>query len=205
MKTVLAIIGAVALIAIAAFAGLVFVGVRKAGPILEAAHAYADDTIAAVGADWDVDELLARGAPELLQAGTREEFLQVTELGKRAVGSITEAQPAACELTQYLYTSNEGEVAQATCAATAQHERGAVQYQLNLIYRDDAWKLLFFFFNAEVEENAPVVVMVTPEESQIKNAAQISFRAQAIGYMAPTKTEIGAGAQLSSKIDNLTE
>ena len=141
----------------------------------------------------------------MLQAGTREEFMEVTEFGKRMVGSITEAEPAACELTQYLYTSDQGEVAQATCATTAQHERGTVQYQLNLIYRDDAWKLLFFFFNAEVEESAPVVVMVTPEDTQISSAKQISFRAQAIGYTAPIKIEIGAGAQASSKIDNLTE
>ena len=202
MKTFLAIIGGLALLVIALFAVLVFIGVREAAPLLGEAQDYADDTIAAVGADWDVDELLDRAAPEMLQAGSRADFEQVTNLGKRSIGSLVSAEPAVCELTQYAYTTETGKVAQASCATTATHERGNASYKVNLINRDDTWQLLFFFFNAEVTEEAPVQVEFRPAATAIATPLTVSVRGRSVGIGKFDSAEIGIGAETSPKIEN---
>lgn len=203
MKTALAIFGAIALIGIIAFAGLVFVGVREADKIVDTAHTFADETVEAVGRSWDVDELISRGSPEFLAAGTREQFKQVTDLGARSVGALITAEPATCELTNYVYTTEAGRVGQASCTVAAAHERGTVSYELNLVYRDKNWKLLLFVFNANVEDEASVQVLYTVRQPVAGNAMQISFREKKIGYATMGDATIGVGARLNSKIENI--
>ena len=204
MKTFLAIIGTLTLFLVAAIAAFIFTGIRKVGPLLEAAHSFADDTITAVGTDWDVDELLSRASPEMRSVATTAQFKEVTDLGKRSVGALVSATPAQCTLTQYTYTTAEGEVGQANCTATATHERGGVSYQLNLIYRDDAWKLLLFVFNAEITEDAPVQVDFTAPALTQPQTISVSFRGQSFGLTQQVDRKAGIGANLTKKIDNLT-
>lgn len=204
MRTFLAIIGALALLLVGVIAVLIFIGARNTGPILKTAHEYTDDTIKAVGAEWDVNELLARASPEMRNAGTRAQFKEVTDLGKRSVGSLTSAQPAECTLTNYTYSTGQGELAQASCTTTAAHERGTVSYRLNLIYRDGNWKILLFVFNAEIAEDAPVQVDFTTPIASAPRAIAVSLKEQSVSFSQQAENTAGIRVNLKRKIDNLT-
>ena len=144
----------------------------------------------------------------MLSAGTRQQFEQVTNLGQQALGRITTAEPAICELTQYIF-SNDGELAEAGCIVNAAHERGNAAYTVNLVYRNDEWKLLGFFFKGEVTQEAPVQVEFTPTRSPLTKissspAIAVSLKSRSIGMSKPSGLNIGVGAATSTKIENVT-
>ena len=191
MKTFLAIIGALALLFFAALGGLFFYGVQKVGPMIDQAHAYADESILAVATTWDGAALMARAAPELEELLGNGALDALMAEGNRLLGEMEDYAGAECTITNYQFTSAAGELALAACQATATHKLGSAQYALNIVMRNKEWKVLGFFVTPENTERGPVQVQFVPEQPQGKQyfgvsvSPQISIGVSDAGSIAP--------------------
>lgn len=202
MKTVLAVIGGLAIIIVIAIVSLVAIGFQQIGPLVDEAQAYADETIPAIATDWDAREFNKRASPELkalLKTGGVNQLMSTAE---RMLGEMTAYTNATCELTGYEYRTGDGELAQASCKATATHEKGEAAYVLNLLKRKDEWKVLGFFVTQETNERGPVQVRFEQTQPQLMRRLHFSVEDKSIGVSASTTPATGAGINLSSKIDN---
>ncbi len=204
MKTFLAIVGGLALLIVGSFAVLFFIGVQKAGPLLQEAHDYADDAIPAIATKWDSAALSSRAAPELadlLKNGVLETLMAE---GSRLLGEMTAYEAAACQITNYQLNTDSGELVLAACTARATHQRAAADYKLNLVKRNDQWKLLGFFVTPEDVESGPVQVKFISPAPKPLQTLEISLKGRSIGLSTPLAGAApGAAIHVAEKIENI--
>lgn len=207
MKSILAVIGALALIVVILFGVFMFIGFRKIAPLTAEANAYADESIEAITATWDGNELFARSSPELrslLGNGALETMMQQ---GEFQLGSLSSAQSATCMITSFFYLADEGEVAVADCASEAEFAKATASLQLNLVKRDEEWKILGFFVTPTGATESSVLVAYQPEKqgpakSELSNI-EISLSELSIGLTSKHRSRVGAAMDSREKIDNL--
>jgi len=126
VKTFLAIVGALALLIVGSIAVLFFIGLQKAGPLLQEAHDYADDAIPAVATKWDGAALSSRAAPELADLLKNGALETIMAEGSRLLGEMTAYENAACQITNYQFNTDSGELVLAACTARATHARPVI-------------------------------------------------------------------------------
>ena len=66
MKTLLAIVGALAIFVVGVFAVLIVIGINSLKPMTAEATAYADESILAIASDWDGDAFFNRASARAL-------------------------------------------------------------------------------------------------------------------------------------------
>lgn len=198
MKTLLAIVGALAIFVVGVFAILFVIGVNSLKPMTAEATAYADESILAIASDWDGVALADRASPELRAKLTADTVTTLMAFGQQHLGALTNLDGATCEIVNFEYTTENGEQVTATCSARAEHELGAAGYALNLIRRNDDWSVLGFF--------------VVPDELREPNTARmvgafsaltVSVEKQSIGLSTGAYAPIGADIRGFEKIENL--
>ncbi len=91
MKTFLAVVGGLALVIVIALVSLFVIGFQKAGPLLEEAHVYADETIPAIATNWDSNEFTKRATPELMALFKDGALAGLMAEGERQLGDMTAA------------------------------------------------------------------------------------------------------------------
>lgn len=203
MKTFLAILGALTLGVIAFFIALFVVGFQRVGPLLEEAHAYADESIPAIATNWSGAQLSSRAAPELaalLQGGALEQLMAA---GSFQFGAMTSFSGASCALTHYELRTGVGEIAVVNCAATGEFEKADAAFTLNIIKRNGEWKILGFFVTPRQTADRPVQVAYQPQAGLEWTRMEISIAKMSLGVSAQSSERIGASVQPHAKIENI--
>ncbi len=152
---VFAVLGALFLLFIVAVFGVGFVGAKKGFELAKGAAAFADETIAAYGVDWDEAVLEARAAPELHSelANNPQALDQLSLVMDVQAGPFVSAEPSACENFSYTATAAVGEIFTAECSARGVVANGAAKFETSVVYRRKEWRLLGF--TAYVTPSAP--------------------------------------------------
>lgn len=203
MRTFLAIIGALAIGVVGLFGVLVIIGVQRAGPVLEEAHAYADESVPAITSEWNGDELWSRAAPELKELLRNGGLEQLMSAGSFQLGRLVNYNPAECTLTGYELGTEEGETALAQCAGKAEYEKAIAGYTLNVLKREGEWKILGFYVLAEEATDQPVMVSYRPAPKPAQKSVGLSWRKLSVGVSTVDGREAGAEIRTGSKIENI--
>lgn len=198
MKTLLAIVGALAIFVVGVFAVLIVIGLNSIKPMKAEAVAYADEAIQAIATDWDDDAFVDRASAALLSQLSQDELRVIMAFGQHHLGPMSDYQGAACEIVGFEYTTKNGERVTATCEARAEHERGAASYALTLLKQNDNWSMLGFFVTPD-ELQAPD----TTRTVNMLSALTVSFQDRSIGMTSRAYTPIGADIRGFAKIENL--
>lgn len=150
MKKLLAVVGAIALVALVFIVGLIsMVAVRGRGLDAES-KAYADRTIVSIVSDWNERALLDQASPEFTRACPAacidSLFVQAGRLGafKRYFGSKGQANMN--------YFIGKGTSVTATYIARAAFAYGAASIKLDIVKRHGQWQVEGFFVHLN---NAP--------------------------------------------------
>ena len=203
MRTVLAIVGALAIFAVVTLAVLFVIGRNAIKPLTEEATAYADASVSAIATEWNGEALVARASPELRVALTDDTLEGVMTFGAENLGLMLEYQGATCLLVSFEITQAEGEVVQASCDARANHEGGGGAYSLGLIKRNDAWSLLsFFVIPDEIKGDDDRAQMVAYQPDGF-NAITASLKDRSIGLTSKRALPVGVEISGFEKIDNI--
>lgn len=154
MKKILVFLGGIFLFLIVIVVGLgIYMGVQL-GPADEEARVYARNSILAISSEWDADEVFARASEELLATLDEGEVIQLMRQGARAVGDLTKLGEVECATNISTHTKT-GKIVQSECTANAEHQRGSVDYTVNVMKRDESWSTTGFHFNVvEMSEGA---------------------------------------------------
>lgn len=202
MRTVLAVIGAIA-VGFTAFIGILFIiGMQRAGPLLKAAHEYTDEAVPAITAEWNGEELWSRAAPELMELLENGGLEQLMNAGSFQMGRLVNFNKSECALTAYELRTGTGERALAQCTGKAEYEKVIAGYTLNLIKRDNEWKILGFFVIAEKESGLPVMVSYRSRSPVEDKSIGVSLNNMMVGHASDAPLEAGAEVITRSKIQN---
>lgn len=154
MKNFLTFLGGVFLLIIVLIIGLVaFMGVQL-GPADQEANAYARQSIEAIAKTWNGDALYERATTGLKDNLKEGDIEALMNQGARAVGDLEELGDLTC-VTRVTTTTSDGKAIMSDCTATAEHQRGTVDYRVNVEKRDGAWALNGFHFTVtKIKEDA---------------------------------------------------
>lgn len=209
MRTLLAIIGAFALLAMAIFVGVfIYIGSRLEPATAEAA-AYVDDAVASISESWDEAAFIEQAAPELMasvDAATRRRFL---EFARRQYGAQLAYEPAAkCVLESFVLTF-AGEVAIAHCASQGQFERGVLAFRVSVVKRRSEWRVFAFYVDLVGEQgparDEPVIASVAPDAATLRvSSLEISLAGRYVAVNGPAAGAAVTGAG-EDKIRALTK
>jgi len=147
MKTILAVIGTLALLIFVSIVALLAYTFVSNGPILKEAKSFAEEAIPAITTSWNGNELLNRSAPELIEIlkdGSLETFMADAS---RSVGELTSLTDVECTNYNFSTTTKNGKTATVECIAHAKHQLSDGEYSLSLIKRKGEWKILKFHVN----------------------------------------------------------
>ncbi len=203
MRTVLAIIGALAIFVVVAFVILVVAGLNAIKPLTAEATAYADASISAIATEWDGEALKKRASSELKAELTDEKVDGVMSFGAENLGLMTNYQGASCMIVNFEVTTADGELVQASCDARAEHEGGGAGYSVALIKRNDAWALLSFFVIPDEITNTDDRTQMVAYEDPGLNAFTASFAERSIGLTSKRTLPVGADVYGFEKIENI--
>jgi len=202
IRTLLAVIGGLALLAIVLFVGLAVMAVRMGSDAMAGASAYADETIAEFAENWDTRTLLRRGSPEFLEIVSRDRTAldQMEAILNRQAGPLASVDPSACPNVN-AFATGEGTVVQATCVAEGETARGAIAFRVNVIRRRDEWRLLGLFFNLVPGENAgAIMVNAAPRRGASFARVSASLMEPSLGFTTavPADGRVGVGIEFST-------
>ena len=157
MKKFLTFLGGVFLIIIILVIGLaIFMGVQL-GPADEEAKAYARESIEAIATVWDADAVYERSSDTLKETLNQGEVVKLMTQGARAVGDLEKLGEVTCS-TNISTTTGDGKVITSECSASAEHQRGTVDYRINVQKRNDAWAVNGFHFTVTATEESATEV-----------------------------------------------
>ncbi len=203
MRTILAIIGALAIFAVIVIALLIVFGLNAIKPLTAEATAYADNAVPAIAAEWNGAELENRASPELLDVLTAEILSNVMTFGDQNLGALQQYHGASCLIVDFQFTKNDGEFVQASCEARAEHEHGDAGYTLDLIKRNDAWSLLsFYVVPDEIRETDDRTRTVFNRDNALSSIT-VSFKEGSIGLTSNARLSAGADISGFEKIENI--
>ena len=198
MKTLLAIVGALAIFVVGVFAVLIVIGINSLKPMTAEATAYADESILAIASDWDGDAFIDRASAALLSQMSQDELRVIMAFGRQHLGALSDYQGATCEVIGFEYTTENGELVTATCEARAEHELGGASYALTLMKQRDNWSMLGFFVTADELQEPD-----TTRTVNMLSALTVSLEDRSIGLTSRVYAPIGADIRGFEKIENL--
>lgn len=203
MKTILAIVGTLALLVVIMFGALFFIGYQRVQPIFDEAQEFADTAIPAIAANWDGEELSSRAAPELadiLQNGVLEELMTTASF---QLGAMTSYSGASCQITRYEINTDNGEFVLAECLATGEFEKANASFRVDILKRNSEWKILGFYVTPELAGNQPVQVAYTTSTPRRMDKLEISIVRMSIGVSSMPVQRPGVSIGSHNKIENI--
>ena len=152
------------------------------------------------GTQWDGNELLNKASPELhamLGDGVLEQIMSTASF---QLGSLKEYQTVPCILANYEITAENGELALAQCVGPLSFEKTDATIKLNLVFRQDSWRILGFFIAPETVQDRPVTVSYTNET--LARTYGLSLDGLSAGFETDIAPEVGIEFGKRSKIEN---
>ncbi len=142
VRTVLTLLGGVALTALFALFGLSFYVMSRIGPLTEEAKQFADATIVAVTTNWDVQAMKDRASPEFLSAASDEKLIAFTEFHRDDLGVLDDYDNGAkCQIIEQHYSLSAPPFARTVCYALIRFVKADAKIRLPVVKRDDKWAM----------------------------------------------------------------
>jgi hypothetical protein len=199
MKTILAIIGGLAIAFIAVVVAVFFIGMNELDRLAEEATAFVDEAVPAIAGEWRRDELIARASPELMAIVTDADVNELMFAGMVKLGPMKAYKGSSCMIVRF-EMSTEGESAIADCTASAEFEMGPATFQVGLKEAGAKWGLAKFFFTTPSDTGA---VMAAYDPAEKPGDLEISLRSASIAMTTGSRFERGIGWRSANKIENL--
>ncbi len=157
MKKFLMFLGGVFLCVIVLFIGLAIFMSVQLGPANKEATAYARESIEAIATAWNSDAVYERASAELKETLKEGDLVALMSQGARAVGDLEALGELSC-FTNISTTTGNGKVTLSQCTATGAHQRGSVDYRINIEKRADSWEINGFHFTVTKSEEGAVEI-----------------------------------------------
>ena len=120
--------------------GLGFYVLARDGAALDrVSKAYVEDSIVAVAANWNVDELWKRTIPHFRQTTNVDDVRGLFDAARSALGPLVEYRGSEGEAAISVHPSNT--IVSAKYVAKAHFEKGDALVQLTLLKQGDAWMI----------------------------------------------------------------
>ncbi len=151
MKTLWIVLAIVAALGLACCGGMFFLGKGVFNAVVDVnneADLYSTKAFSAVAADWSYDVLQAEASPEFKEQIPAEQLRSLMGLYKEKLGAFKSVGEFSASNTQ-AKTNNGVSLVIVTTNATAQFEKGAGKVQLEVIKRDETWKLIAFSIESD--------------------------------------------------------
>lgn len=201
MRLFLAIVGAIALVFIAAIAGLFFYIFQQEDRLTKEAAGYADEAIPAITTNWDANALLDRADPELLKLLGNGALDNLMLSGTTQIGALTDYHGAECEIVHYELNTSAGEVVLSTCNASAAFQKSDAKIRLSLRKMNKEWKILGFFVET-LPSPKPVEVSENIAAQAPLSKIEFSFRYRSVAITGDEPAAIGIGWASGDKVEN---
>jgi len=157
---------------------------------------FVDEAIPAVVAEWDVEELVARGTPELGRYPLRQQLVDIFFLYRR-LGKLTKYEGATGEATIAL-NSRQGLVITAQYVATASFEAGKATINTVLVKQHGAWRI------AGMQVNSPILTATADQDRDDKPAPPAPTKQPSLEARVATLLE-GDDVQLRAHVADVFE
>jgi hypothetical protein len=206
MKTTLIIIGAI--VAFCCVGGIVFglFAWRTGTGVMAEAQQFGDETLAAVGKNWDAEELWRRGTAEFHEQVPRSE---VEALMRTLSGAVGPYRSIESRVTGINYQSNtaDGTYLRTEYSGLAQFEKGTATVEMTLLRRGERWGVLKFNVSGDLikqyqEQGTEEGALQFGDETIRAIASQWSLR-ELERRAAPELIEQNTEGQLATVVNTL--
>jgi hypothetical protein len=138
---------AMAVLIVAGGVGL-FALARNGAAIDAESKAYVDDSVVAIGGNWDAGELWKRSGERFRQATKQEDLHAFFDAANQALGRLTEYHGARGDAT--ISVSNAGTTVSAKYVARGTFEKGDAEIQIAAVKNGREWRIEGFHVNSSV-------------------------------------------------------
>lgn len=205
--SILAVVGAFLVAFIIAIVGFGFFAAQKGAALAKSAAAYSDETISAYGESWDPATLMERASPEFLAAVAQnpDSLNQLNATLTVQAGKLVSASPSTCSSFNFVASAGAGETFTAQCQAQGIVEKGAAQFTVSVVHRNDAWRLLGVFVlvtpSQMQDEGRLKVVNFISQKTSPANTLEAAFGVRTIALSATEKSiSFGTGAPFPAHV-----
>jgi hypothetical protein len=132
-----------AILIVAGGVGFFFLS-RDGAALDRMSKAYVDDSVVAITANWDVDELWKRASPHLRQITKEEQIRGLFDMAKSALGPLAEFRGSEGEA---IISIKDAHVA-AEYLAKGRYQKGDASLRIALVKQGDTWMIEGFRINS---------------------------------------------------------
>ena len=148
MKKFFSILGGIfAVLIVAAVVGFFILNYFGTG-LDEESKEYVDSTLPQIIQNWDVDELINKASPELLQVAPKEKIEELFIMFSERLGPVKEYKGSNGQSNMSV-TTQEGKVITGAYVAEAIFEKAPATIQFRIIKHDNQWQILEFRVNSD--------------------------------------------------------
>jgi hypothetical protein len=150
VKKYLAIVGVIALVAVALIVGFIGYSAYQGRALDASSKAYVDRNVPLIISSWSKDELLKLASPQLLNI-INEKPDQIDHLfqGFSKLGAMRSYDGSKGD-SNVSYTNKDGKIVTASYIADATFENGNAQISVRLIQASGTWHFLLFNVNSSL-------------------------------------------------------
>ncbi len=127
---------------------LVVLGMRRMFVEQTDGQAYVDRVLPVALADWDSDRFFEETAPEFQQVTSPENLDSLFEICADRLGTMKRYRGAQGNAKVWFPRRPDGESARGFYTAVVDFEKDVARVQVEIVKRDDAWKIVYFFVNS---------------------------------------------------------
>jgi len=123
-----------------------FILSRNGNALDTASKAYVEDSVVAIAANWNVDELWKRASPHLRTIARPEDIRGFFDAAKGALGPLVAYQGSEGEALMSVINTHSQ--VSAKYIARGQFQKGNADFQVVLIKQGDSWMIEGFHINS---------------------------------------------------------
>jgi hypothetical protein len=125
-----------------------FILFRNGSALDAESKAYVEDTVVAIGSDWDADELWKRSTPHFRQATRREDLRALFDAARGALGRFVQYRGSSGQAMMSFV--NAATSVTANYDAKATFEKGDVHFLIGMVKSGLEWRIEGFHINSDV-------------------------------------------------------
>ena len=123
-----------------------FILARNGNALDTASKAYVEESVVAIAANWDVDELWKRASPRLRTTVKPDEIRGLFDAAKGALGPLVDYRGSQGEAMMSL--QNASPAVSAQYIANCSFQKGNAEIRITLVKQGDTWLIRGFHINS---------------------------------------------------------
>ena len=139
MRRLFYVLGIIFTVIVVGLVGPIGTAIHKGSALDADSKAFIEQTVAAVGKDWDQSELLKRASPELLKKASGEQIATLFQNWKNLGGLVH--YDGARGQAMMSYFVRKGSTTRAHYEANAAFANGSARFRIDLSRRDTQWMI----------------------------------------------------------------